>query len=207
MQITLEVVRQTLRQALGHDSFVAVFIKTVEETASVPSAAISADGTLRYNPDFTRRYVNCEEDLFCLVMHEIMHPMFGHFIYKSGRIENLAADMVINASISLFFSRASGEGGPDGMTVDAEGYVWSARWDGSRLVRYAPDGRQVLKIDFPVKKVSSVIFGGADYTDMYITTAGGDKKESDGEHAGALFHLNLNIRGVPEFFSRVWLSG
>ncbi len=107
----------------------------------------------------------------------------------------------------VFVRVPEGEGGPDGMTVDAEGYVWSARWDGSRLVRYAPDGRQVLKIDFPVKKVSSVIFGGADYTDMYITTAGGDKKESDGEHAGALFHLNLNIRGVPEFFSRVWLSG
>ena len=121
MQITLEVVRQTLRQALGHDSFVAAFIKTVEETATVPTAAISADGTLRYNPDFVGKYIACEEDLFCLVMHEIMHPMFGHFIYKSGQIENLAADMVINASISLFFSRASGDGGLFKKTYEPQG--------------------------------------------------------------------------------------
>ena len=64
MQITLEVVRQTHRQALGHDSFVAAFIKTVE-AATVPTAAISADGTLRYNPDFVGKYIACEEDLFC----------------------------------------------------------------------------------------------------------------------------------------------
>lgn len=121
MQITLEVVRQTLRQALGHDSFVAAFIKTVEDTATDPTAAISADGALRYNPDFVGKYIACEEDLFCLVMHEIMHPMFGHFIYKSGRIENLAADMVINASISLFFSRASGEGGLFKKTYEPQG--------------------------------------------------------------------------------------
>ena len=49
---------------------------------------------------------------------------------------------------------------PDGMTVDAEDHVWSARWDGSALYRFAPDGTEVARIDFPAKKVSSVIFGG-----------------------------------------------
>jgi sugar lactone lactonase YvrE len=98
-----------------------------------------------------------------------------------------------------------GEGGPDGMTVDAEGYVWSARWGGSRLVRYAPDGQEVQRVFFPAIKVSSVIFGGPDYTDMYVTTAGGHQKEIDGPGAGALFRLNLGIKGVPEFYSRVGL--
>ena len=105
----------------------------------------------------------------------------------------------------VFVKVPEGEGGPDGMTVDAEGHVWSARWDGSRLVRYNPAGQEVQRVFFPVKKVSSVIFGGADYGDMYITTAGGNHKETDGEAAGALFRLKSGVKGVPEFFSRVGL--
>jgi sugar lactone lactonase YvrE len=98
-----------------------------------------------------------------------------------------------------------GEGGPDGMTVDAEGYVWSARWGGSCLVRYTPEGVEERRIVFPAKKVSSLIFGGDDYADMYVTTAGGDHKDTDGPGAGALFRLKLGIRGVAEFPSRIGL--
>jgi sugar lactone lactonase YvrE len=100
---------------------------------------------------------------------------------------------------------AEGEGGPDGMTVDAEGYVWGARWGGSCLVRYTPDGVEERRIAFPAKKVSSVTFGGDDYTDMYVTTAGGDHKDTEGAGAGALFRLRLGIRGVAEFPSRIGL--
>ena len=94
-------------------------------------------------------------------------------------------------------------GGPDGMTVDAEGHIWSAHWDGSCLMRFSPDGKEERRIQFPAKKVSSVIFGGDDYTDMYITTAGGNQKETDGALAGSLFRMNLGIRGVPECFSKI----
>ena len=95
------------------------------------------------------------------------------------------------------------QGRPDGMTVDADGFVWSARWDGGCLVRYDPDGKEERRISFPAKKVSSVVFGGPDFTDMYVTTAGGHIKHTDGEHAGALFRVNLGIKGVPEFVSRI----
>ncbi|HJZ47578.1 MAG TPA: SMP-30/gluconolactonase/LRE family protein, partial [Roseiflexaceae bacterium] len=105
----------------------------------------------------------------------------------------------------LFASTTPEEGLPDGMTVDAAGFVWSARWDGGCLARYAPDGVLERRISFPAKKVSSVIFGGPDYTDMYITTAGGDNKPKEGEGAGALFRLNLGIQGVPELPSRIGL--
>jgi sugar lactone lactonase YvrE len=98
-----------------------------------------------------------------------------------------------------------GEGGPDGMTVDAGGYVWSARWGGSCLVRYTPEGVEERRIAFPAKKVSSVTFGGDDYADMYVTTAGGDHKDTEGTGAGALFRLRLGIRGVAEFPSRIGL--
>lgn len=103
----------------------------------------------------------------------------------------------------VFVRTPEGEGVPDGMTVDAEGYIWSARWDGSCLVRYSPDGREDRRIEFPAKKVSSVIFGGEDYTDMYVTTAGGDNKAEEGSGAGALFRINVGIRGVPEYPSRI----
>ena len=105
----------------------------------------------------------------------------------------------------LFVRTPEGEGVPDGMTVDAEGYVWGARWDGGCLVRYSPQGQEVLRIPFPAKKVSSVIFGGSDYCDLYVTTAGGQDKAENGPGAGALFRLNLGIRGVPEFRSRIGL--
>jgi D-xylono/L-arabinono-1,4-lactonase len=99
-----------------------------------------------------------------------------------------------------------GEGLPDGMTVDAEGNVWSARWDGHCLVRYSPEGKELERIKFPVPKVSCVTFGGEDYTDMYITTASANNRKEEGVLAGSLFHLNLGVKGKPEFRSRIKIA-
>ncbi|MCC6456544.1 MAG: SMP-30/gluconolactonase/LRE family protein [Caldilineaceae bacterium] len=103
----------------------------------------------------------------------------------------------------VFVNSSNEDGMPDGMTVDAQGNVWSARWDGYRLTQYAPDGHELQRIKFPAKKVSSVIFGGPDYTDMYVTTAGGNNKEENGAAAGALFRLRLGVQGLPEYPSRI----
>lgn len=105
----------------------------------------------------------------------------------------------------VFVDSGDLEGVPDGMTVDAEGFVWSARWGGGCLIRYTPEGQEERRVAFPARKVSCVTFGGDDYTDMYVTTAGGSNKEAEGEGAGGLFRINLGIEGVPEFFSRVGL--
>lgn len=105
----------------------------------------------------------------------------------------------------VFVRTREGEGVPDGMTVDAEGYVWSARWDGGCLVRYAPDGTEVTRVAFPARKVSSITFGGDEYAEAYVTTAGGQDKAANGPGAGALFRVDLGVRGVPEFFSRIGL--
>jgi sugar lactone lactonase YvrE len=54
--------------------------------------------------------------------------------------------------------------------------------------------------------VSSTIFGGEDYGDLYATTAMGNDKATNGEHAGALFRVvDPGVKGVAEFFSRVGL--
>ena len=103
----------------------------------------------------------------------------------------------------VFVKVPAADGGPDGMTVDAEGYVWSASWDGWALVRYTPQGVEERRIRFPAKQVSSVTFGGEDLKDIYVTTAGGDNKAENGPGAGALFRLRLGIKGLPEFYSRI----
>ena len=110
MQITLETVRTTLRDAFGPDSFVASFIAKVVPDDRCPTAAINAQGVMRYNPDFVRQYVTGAQELFCLIAHELMHPMFGHFVYQSGGLEGIGADLVINAVLTRVFSSPSGEG-------------------------------------------------------------------------------------------------
>ncbi|HEU4754754.1 MAG TPA: SMP-30/gluconolactonase/LRE family protein, partial [Armatimonadota bacterium] len=105
----------------------------------------------------------------------------------------------------VFLKTPDGEGAPDGMTLDSEGFIWSARWDGWSLFRYTPDAHEDRRIRFPAKKVSSATFGGEDLTDLYVTTAGGNNREENGPSAGALFRLRPGVRGVPEFRSRVRL--
>lgn len=102
-----------------------------------------------------------------------------------------------------FITIDDGQGMPDGMTVDAEGYVWSARWDGGVLIRYTPEGEPERSYQFPAKKVSSVAFGGPDYADLYVTTAGGEDKATEGDGAGGLYRLRPGVQGRPEFRSRI----
>ncbi|SDR48079.1 SMP-30/gluconolactonase/LRE family protein [Pseudovibrio sp. Tun.PSC04-5.I4] len=71
----------------------------------------------------------------------------------------------------VFATIPESEGRPDGLTVDAEGGVWVAIWDGWRVNRYLPDGSLDRVIDLPVPRPTSVTFGGQDLTTLYITSA------------------------------------
>ena len=105
----------------------------------------------------------------------------------------------------VFVDATGQDGFPDGITVDAEGYVWAAYWDGWALHRYSSSGSEERRIPFPTKKVTSLIFGGQDYDDIYVTTAGVLNQAENGPNGGALFRLRLGIRGRPEFLSRIGL--
>jgi D-xylono/L-arabinono-1,4-lactonase len=107
------------------------------------------------------------------------------------------------------------EGLPDGMTVDAEGYVWSAIWFGGRLKRYAPDGRWDRDVFLPVVQVSSVTFGGPELADMYITTTSSTTADSlrpaacdpKAARGGDLYRARLpGVRGKLPFHSRIKFS-
>jgi sugar lactone lactonase YvrE len=104
-----------------------------------------------------------------------------------------------------FVETVGGPGLPDGLTVDAEGYVWSARWNGGCVVRHHPeDGRIVERVRFPARKVSCITFGGPDYEQAYVTTAtGGNDRSIEGSGAGALFRFSPDVHGAPEFRSQI----
>ena len=110
MEITLSTARQILRQTLGFECFTARFIERVKEDPDCQTASINKQGTLRYNPDFVIKHVKTKGDLFSLIFHETLHKVFGHFIYNSGEIENIAADAIINAVISNIYSISSHRG-------------------------------------------------------------------------------------------------
>jgi D-xylono/L-arabinono-1,4-lactonase len=104
----------------------------------------------------------------------------------------------------LFYESAPDEGVPDGLTVDAEGYVWSARWGGAAVLRHAPDGSISASIELPVPNITSVCFGGENLQLLFITTAREEGKA--GELAGALFETRLNVGGIRELRSRIQLG-
>ena len=102
----------------------------------------------------------------------------------------------------LLHAPPESEGKPDGMTVDAEGCIWSARWDGWQVVRLDSAGNVLVNVPFPTRNVSCVTFGGEDYGDVYATTAIAGDPENTGEGSGALFRFRPGVQGKPEFRSR-----
>ncbi len=111
MDITLDLVREVLRRALGFDSFVAAFITSVRaDDRATRTAQIDRDGRLTFNPRFVKAKVRSREDVFALIMHETLHPLFDHYRYEADELTNIAADAIINAVISRFFPAQSGVG-------------------------------------------------------------------------------------------------
>src|ERR1700677_3579088 len=93
-------------------------------------------------------------------------------------------------------------GGADGSTVDAEGYLWNALVYDGRIVRYDPNGRIDRTIEMPVKKVTSVMFGGPKLDILFVTSMAKPplpRFPGDGLLRGSLFAIyDLGIRGLPE---------
>lgn len=111
-------------------------------------------------------------------------------------------DATGSASNRREFARfGEGEGYPDGMTVDAEGCLWVAFWDGWCIRRLSPAGECIQKIDVPVQRPTSCAFGGPALDRLYVTSAsvGLDEKALAVQpYAGGLFMLEPGVAGVAE---------
>ena len=104
------------------------------------------------------------------------------------------------------------EGLPDGLTVDQDGFVWSAHWYGGQVVRYDPDGKVERRILFPATQTSSLAFGGPNMTDLYVTSAAAPWRSDfappgyDFESpntGGSLYRVRIDVAGRPEYRARV----
>lgn len=87
-------------------------------------------------------------------------------------------------------------GFPDGLTVDADGCLWVALWDGWGLQRFSPSGSLLSTVEVPAQRVTSCAFGGADLSTLYITSARAGL-DSPTEHAGSVFAHDPGVTGMP----------
>jgi sugar lactone lactonase YvrE len=99
------------------------------------------------------------------------------------------------------FARTPEGAHPDGATVDADGYLWSAHWGAGRIVRYAPDGTIDRTLDVPASQPTCVAFGGTNLDLLFVTSARENLSETAlaGEpEAGNVFVYKMNVKGLPD---------
>ena len=147
------------------------------------AAHIRCSNGIAWSPDDRTMYF-CES--FAYVIHAY------DFDAVSGEIENRRTFATVDAASGSF---------PDGITVDAEGFVWCAQPVFGRLVRYDPTGRIERIIALPVSRGTSVMFGGPDLSTLYITTMRttlDERQLSEEPLAGCLLAITPGVRGLAE---------
>ncbi len=100
----------------------------------------------------------------------------------------------------VFYATRETEGIPDGLTVDAQGYIWSARWGGAAIIRHAPDGLPVDRVPVPVTNVTSLCFGGPNLDEVFITVA---QDEQNPVATQGLFRTRVEMKGQTEYRSSI----
>jgi len=107
-----------------------------------------------------------------------------------------------NAANRRIFARyGEGDGYPDGMTVDREGCLWIAFWDGWCVRRLSPGGELLATFSLPVQRPTSCAFGGDGFNQLFVTSASiglGEAELAAQPDAGGLFMLDAPVSGLAE---------
>ncbi len=102
----------------------------------------------------------------------------------------------------VFAGPESAPGFPDGSTVDSEGYLWNARWNGWCVARFAPDGTLERTVEMPFQQVTCPMFGGPGLDVLYVTGARvnlADDVLAGQQQAGSVFAVTgTGCTGLPE---------
>lgn len=144
--------------------------------AAIPNATcFSPDGTIAYWTDTpSQKILKCQTD-----------PATGMPV----------------SDWTLFADVSEHRGYPDGAVIDSQGYLWNARWGGSCVIRYAPDGTIDRIVEVPVSQVTCPAFGGPDLKTLYITTASktlSPEQLAAEKVAGGVFAIDVDVAGLPE---------
>ena len=112
---------------------------------------------------------------------------------------DIAAGAIANRRV--FADLTARKGLPDGSCVDAQGFLWNAEFAGTRLTRYAPDGRVDRTVELPVTSPTCCCFGGATLDTLYVVSS--THRHTAEQRAaepcsGGLLALDVGVRGLPE---------
>lgn len=115
---------------------------------------------------------------------------------------NPARSPPANERVLIDFRQPNGDRpsfGPDGMTIDADGFLYVATWGGAKVLRIDPGtGRIVNTIAFPAQQITSVAFGGPNLDVLFVTSAAQERDAPQPQPAGRLFAVRgLGVRGLP----------
>lgn len=111
-----------------------------------------------------------------------------------GRIDVYTVEDDGSPSVGRQFVQLDANLWPDGMTVDDEGYLWVAIWNGSAVHRYSPDGELDGSVWLPTSRPTSCWFGGPDRSRLFITTATYGL-DPDDDAAGRVYAVDVGVRG------------
>jgi len=150
------------------------------ERLPLPNAAIA--NSICFSPDGRRMYFADS------AQKAILYADYNPCSAEVGRVHTfVAADAV--------------PGEPDGSTIDADGYLWSAGWGAGIVARFAPDGRLERTVPLAAPQPSCPALGGPDLATLFVTSAHvgmSDSERAAAPSSGALFAQALDVRGLPE---------
>lgn len=137
-------------------------------------------------------------------------PDGGTFYFGDSRSNLIFAydydrDSGAIANRRVFSDTTAWPGECDGSSVDAEGYLWNARFGGGCILRFAPDGSFDRKIDLPVSRIAHLAFGGPDLKTIYVTTGRFRMKPEELEAepwSGGLLAMDSDVAGLSEWVYR-----
>jgi sugar lactone lactonase YvrE len=148
---------------------------------------------MEFTPDYRRMYFTDSK------AHQIYRFDYQQ---RTGNLSNRKVFATIPENLGL----------PDGMAVDADGFVWTAIWFGGCLKRFAPDGTLDREVRFPVKQISSIAFAGPHLEYAYGTSAASAESDAlrptsydlNAPRGGGLYRLRIDgVYGRPAFRSRL----
>ncbi len=120
----------------------------------------------------------------------------------TGRVDRFDFDLPTGTLTNRrpFVEIPAADGRPDGLIVDAEGFVWVCLWKGASVRRYAPDGRLDMVVPTPAAQTTKCAFGGASLDELFITTAWSGLTDAEREAqplAGGVFRCRPGVKGRP----------
>jgi sugar lactone lactonase YvrE len=149
-------------------------------SATQMESGISITNGVAWSPDNETFYV----------VDSMIQTIFAYdFDLERGTISN-----------KRIFSEETGIGVPDGNAVDAEGHIWSARWDGHCVARLKADGKVDYIVPVPSSRATSCAFGGPDLATLFVTTSRLNVDDATLERypqQGGLFAFRPGVKGLP----------